>query len=368
VLLAVQLVIVLGALAGFIYWFDRPYTPRAVEARGDLALDEQSIIKLYDSVRPSVVHVTTLGAPDGDVDNPRTVPLGTGSGFVWSDKGFIVTNFHVVQQPHADPRADVSHSVAEDVRVTLDDHSTYKATVWGVFPDKDLAVLKIEAPKSKLPPIALGKSSDLHVGQKTFAIGNPFGLDQTLTTGIISALGREMESVNGRPIRNVIQTDAAINPGNSGGPLLDSAGRLIGINTAIISRSGSSAGIGFALPIDDVRRVVDQLIESRKITRGGLGIQLAHDQLAQRQGIDGVIVAGVVSGGPAEKAGLRPWKVGRGGAQLGDVIVAIDGKAVHSTADLFGALESHKPADKVTITVKRDDKRVDVPVTLQAIE
>jgi len=216
--------------------------------------------------------------------------------------------------------------------------------------------------------VAVGTSNDLQVGQNVFAIGNPYGLDQTLTTGVVSALGREMESVNKRPIRNVIQTDAAINPGNSGGPLFDSAGRLIGVNTAIISRSGGSAGIGFALPVDEVRRVVEQLVANRKITRAGLGVQLAPDQLAQRLGQEGVLIAGVLPDSPAAKAGLRPLQAAHGRVTVGDVIVALDGKAITRVTDLFSWLESHKPGDKVTVTVLRDGKRVDVPVTLAAVE
>jgi S1-C subfamily serine protease len=367
-LLVVEFAAVMGGQLAFRYWFDRPYAPRVVDARGDLASDEQSTIKLYNAVRPSVVHVTTLGVDDENPDSGQSVALGTGSGFVWSDRGFVVTNFHVVQRPNAEATGDSRSSIADKVQVTLDDHSTYPAQVWGVFPDKDLAVLKIDAPRSKLPPIPLGRSSDLQVGQKTFAIGNPFGLDQTLTTGIISALGREIVSVNGRPIRNVIQTDAAINPGNSGGPLLDSAGRLIGVNTAIVSRSGSSAGIGFAMPVDDVRRVVEQLVEHRKITRPGLGIQIAPEQIAHRHGIEGVIISGVVPGGPAEKANLRPWKIERGSVQLGDILVAVDGQVVHDSRDLYSALEKHQPGDTVTVTVQREGKKVDVSVKLAAVE
>jgi S1-C subfamily serine protease len=366
----VQLLITAGGVLAWRYWIDPPYQPRVVNPRGDLASDEQSTIELYNRLRPSVVHVTTL--TDGTDPFGRSapaVPLGTGSGFIWNDKGFIVTNCHVVMRPDADPgAADQSAVIATNVQVTLDDHTTYDAKVWGIYPDKDLAVLKIEALRSKLPPVPLGVSNDLQVGQKAFAIGNPFGLDQTLTTGVVSALGREIESVNKRPIRNVIQTDAAINPGNSGGPLFDSAGRLIGVNTAIVSRTGSSAGIGFALPVDDVRRVVEQLIENRKITRAGIGIQVAPDQWAQQLGQKGVLIAGVIDGGPAAHAELHPFRMVPGNAQLGDVIVALDKKAVTRRADLFAALEPHNPGDKVTLGVLREGKRVDIELTLAAVE
>jgi len=226
--------------------------PRAVTARGDLAADEQSTIDLFRSVSPSVVHVTNLAAKrDWYSRDVYAVPRGTGTGFIWDDQGFIVTNFHVIEG-------------ASVVRVVLSNGSRYDSNqVWG-YPDQDLAVIHIDAPKAKLRPIALGTSSDLQVGQRALAIGNPFGLDHSLTTGVVSALNREIESASGRPIRGVIQTSAAINPGNSGGPLLDSAGRLIGVNTAIVSPSGASAGIGFAIPVDQVNRLVPQLIAHGK--------------------------------------------------------------------------------------------------------
>jgi S1-C subfamily serine protease len=226
--------------------------PRAVTARGDLAADEQSTIELFRSVSPSVVHVTNMTAQrDWFSRDVYTVPRGSGTGFIWDEAGFIVTNFHVIDG-------------ASVVRVILADGSRYDSSqVWG-YPDQDLAVIHIDAPRAKLRPIALGTSHDLQVGQRTLAIGNPFGLDHSLTAGVVSALNREIESANGRPLRGVIQTSAAINPGNSGGPLLDSAGRLIGVNTAIVSPSGASAGIGFAIPVDEVNRLVPQLIAHGK--------------------------------------------------------------------------------------------------------
>jgi len=214
--------------------------PRAITPRGDLAEEEKTTIALFRQASPSVVHITTLAVrQDAFSLDVFQIPQGTGSGFVWDNQGRIVTNFHVIRD-------------ADAAQVTLADHSSWKARLVGAYPDKDLAVLMVDAPKDRLHPIAIGTSHDLQVGQRLFAIGNPFGLDQSLTTGIISALGREIESVNRRAIKDMIQTDAAINPGNSGGPLLDSSGRLIGVNTAIYSPSGASAGIGFAIPVDEV--------------------------------------------------------------------------------------------------------------------
>ena len=251
---------------------------RTVVPRGNLAEDEKSTIELYNRSKQCVVHITTLANRRSAFSlNVQQVPEGTGSGFIWDEGGHIVTNFHVIQN-------------ADAAEVTFSDNSTYPARMVGYYADKDLAVLKVDAPKSKLKPIPVGKSEDLQVGQKVFAIGNPFGLDQTLTTGIISALGREIDSVTKRPIKNVIQSDAAINPGNSGGPLLDSAGLLIGVNTAIASSTGHSAGISFAIPVDEVNRVVPELIRHGKITKPALGVTLAPDHLAKQLGSKGVMV------------------------------------------------------------------------------
>ena len=223
--------------------------PRAVTARGELDTDENATIVVFKAAAPSVVHVTNLAVQRSPYSpNGETVATGSGTGFIWDDNGFIVTNHHVVDG-------------ASKARVVLADHSTYDSSQIWSFPDKDLAVIRIDAPKWKLKPIVIGSSHDLQVGQKTIAIGNPFGLDQTLTTGVVSALDREIEAKNGKAMPGMIQTSAAINPGNSGGPLLDSAGRLIGVNTAIVSPSGTFAGIGFAIPVDEVNRVVPQLID-----------------------------------------------------------------------------------------------------------
>ena len=292
-------ILLIGLLWRFWPWrssgVDPNALPRAITPRGDLAEEEKTTIALFRQASPSVVHITTLAVrQDAFSLDVFQIPQGTGSGFVWDKQGHIVTNFHVIRD-------------ADAAQVTLADHSSWKARLVGAYPDKDLAVLMVDAPKDKLHPIAIGTSHDLQVGQRLFAIGNPFGLDQSLTTGIISALGREIESVNRLAIKDMIQTDAAINPGNSGGPLLDSSGRLIGVNTAIYSPSGASAGIGFAIPVDEVNRIVPQLIRHGKVVRPGLGVQVAPDHLADELGINGVVIVGVQPGSPAAKAGLaRP--------------------------------------------------------------
>jgi S1-C subfamily serine protease len=331
--------------------------PRPIAPRGDLSAEEKSTVALFRQAAPSVVHITTLAlARDFFTLNLLQIPEGTGSGFIWDANGNVVTNFHVIQN------ADVA-------QVTLADQSSWQARVVGVAPDKDLAVLKIDAPKSKLRPIPIGSSNDLQAGQKVFAIGNPFGLDQTLTTGIISALGREIESITRRPIQGAIQTDAAINPGNSGGPLLDSAGRLIGVNTAIFSPSGASAGIGFAIPVDTVNRVVPELIRHGKLIRPGLGVQVAEDYLAQQLGITGALVVDVAPGSAAYKAGIRPTtRDSAGKIKLGDVIVAVDGKKIESVNDLFLILEQRKVGDTVTLALIRDGKQQLARVALEALQ
>ncbi len=257
---------------------------------------------------------------------------------------------------------------ARAVQVTLADHSTWTAYQVHTDEDNDVAVLWTDAPRERLKPLLVGKSSELQVGQKVFAIGNPFGLDETLTTGIISALGREMESVSGRTIKDVIQTDAAINPGNSGGPLLDSSGRLIGVNTAIISPSGSSAGIGFAIPVDSVNRVVPRLIRYGKSVRAGLGITPVPDQIAKQRGISGVIILNVEQGGPAAKAGLRGTRRDdRGRIRWGDVITAIDGKQVATYDELSRLLEdNYEIGQQVTVTYLREGEEREAKVALTA--
>ena len=363
-LLGLNLVL-LALLAGFLLWtfwgqLPKPWrdlnpaaVERAVTARGALADIEETTTEIFRKVSPSVVHITTLVTASGPFNlNAQQVPEGTGSGFVWDQDGHIVTNFHVIR--------DASAAV-----ILFADGSSWRGRLVGAYPAKDLAVLAIDAPASKLQPIVLGSATDLEVGQMALAIGNPFGLDQTLTTGVVSALDREMESVPGRVIRNMIQTDAAINPGNSGGPLLDSAGRLIGVNSSILSPSGAYAGIGFAIPVDEVNRIVTELIRHGTIVRPSLGVALAPDQLTRRLGIDGVLVMRVDPDGPAAAAGLRPTQRNiAGDIRLGDAIVAIDDQPIGSTEDYFAALEDHQPGDRVTLTVVRDRQRSSIAVTL----
>ena len=335
---------------------DPDAVPRIVTPRGDLAAEEKSNIELFRLSSPSVVYITRLAMRrDRFSLNLFEIPQGTGSGFVWNDQGHIITNFHVIQG-------------ASVLRVTLADNSEWDARVVGRAPDQDLAVLFINAPRDRLKPIAIGQSANLQVGQRVFAIGNPFGLDQTLTTGIISALGREINGVSGRKISGVIQTDAAINPGNSGGPLLDSAGRLIGVNTAIFSPSGSNAGIGFAVPVDTVNRVVPQLLRHGRVIRPGLGIHVADRGTAQRFGIRGVLIIRVQKGSAAEGAGLRGTGRNREGRLvLGDVIVGVGEHAISSIDDLLDALDAHKVGDVVEVRLMRDGGEMSISIKLQAL-
>lgn len=358
--------LLVGATLGFLGGLGRPLLaqrggtppkpnarPRPVTPRGELTPTEKQNIRIFQKASPTVAYITTLvDQEDFFSFDVRRTRQGTGSGFVWDDQGHIVTNYHVIQG-------------ADAAQVTLFDQSTYEARLVGSSPEKDLAVLRIGAPSSKLKPLPVGTSFDLAVGQEVFAIGNPFGLDQTLTTGIISALGREIESPDKLPIRDVIQTDAAINPGNSGGPLLDSSGRLIGVNTAILSPSGSNVGVGFAIPVDTVNWVVPELISKGRITRPGLGITPASESVSQRLRVEGVVFLRVAPGGPAEKAGLKPTKKDRNGRTVvGDVIVALAGEKVASGRDLYIALEKHRVGDSVKVTLLRDGRRTDVTVRL----
>jgi len=332
--------------------------PRAVTPRGPLASDEQAHVDLFRKASPSVVHITSLGVQrDLFSRNLQQVPRGTGTGFVWDETGHIVTNFHVIQG-------------ANGARVTLADQSSFDAQLVGAFPDRDLAVLRIEAPRAKLPPIAVGSSRELLVGQRVYAIGNPFGLDQTLTTGIVSALNREIESFNDRTIRGVIQTDAAINPGNSGGPLLDSAGRLIGVNTQIASPSGASAGIGFAIPVDEVNRIVPRLIRDGRFLRPNIGVAAGNPALHRALQLpDGVALVQVVPGSPAARAGLQPFRRGsRGEVVAGDVITAINDEPVTSLDDMLTHFERRQPGETVTVTVWRAGQTRKTKLVLGASE
>ena len=332
--------------------------PRAIAPRGPLAADELAHVDVFKKTGPSVVHITSLGVQrDMFSVNVQQVPRGTGTGFVWDNAGHIVTNFHVIQG-------------ANGARVTLADQTTFDAKLVGAFPDRDLAVLLIEAPKDKLPPIALGSSRELLVGQRVYAIGNPFGLDQTLTTGIVSALNREIESFNQRTIRGVIQTDAAINPGNSGGPLLDSAGRLIGVNTQIASPSGASAGIGFAIPVDEVNRIVPRLIKDGRFVRPALGVTAGPPNLQRALNLPkGVVIVQVGAGTPAAKAGLLPFRRGSKGEVVGgDVITAVNDEPVADLDEMLTQLERRQPGETVTLTLWRGGQTRKQSAVLAAAE
>jgi S1-C subfamily serine protease len=333
--------------------------PRPIAPAGDLAEDEKTTISLFKQSSGSVVHVTTAQVGRDLEFNVLEIEKGTGSGFIWDDQGHIVTNFHVVEG-------------ANRFKVTLADQSSWEASPVGIAPDKDLAVLKIEAPKELLRPLLIGESKDLEVGQKVFAIGNPFGLDQTLTTGVISGLGRQIRAMTGRVIDGMIQTDAAINPGNSGGPLLDSRGRLIGVNTAIYSPSGTSAGVGFAIPVDTVQRIVPQILRTGVVVRPSLGAEFFPDSFTQRLRVKGVLVGRVKPGGPGDKVGILPTRRDEAGDIVwGDLIVEIDGRAVESVEELLTVVESHDIGENVKLTVIRDlrttaQKSVDLTVKLEA--
>jgi S1-C subfamily serine protease len=328
--------------------------PRPVAARGDLAADEKATIELFRQASPSVVFITTLARRRTGLFRVAEIPSGEGSGFVWDALGHVVTNFHVIQG-------------ASSARVTLSDGSTWTASFVGAAPDRDLAVLRIFPEGATLRPILVGTSRDLVVGQKVFAIGNPFGLDQSLSTGVVSALGRSIESVTGRQIEGVVQTDAAINPGNSGGPLLDSAGRLIGVNTAIASTSGSSAGIGFAVPVDTVNQVVPQLIRHGRVVRPQLGVTLAEDAVTARLGLEGALVLSVTPGSGAAEAGLRGTaRAEDGSLLLGDLVTRAGDATVRSADDLVAALEGRKPGDSIRLELQRDGAPIRVDVRLSA--
>ncbi|MDX1669296.1 MAG: trypsin-like peptidase domain-containing protein [Limnobacter sp.] len=313
--------------------------PRVVQARGDLSSTEQSTIELFEASKGSVAYIFTESVR-GELFF-RRVAEGTGSGFIWDDLGHVVTNAHVVQG-------------ASRIRVQLDDSDPLPARLVGIAPSYDLAVVRLLSKPTDLRPIPVGTSSDLRVGQSVFAIGNPFGLSKTLTSGLVSAVGRTLPVDNGREIPDVIQTDAAINPGNSGGPLLDSAGRLIGVNTAILSRSGSSAGVGFAIPVDLVNQVVPQLIERGSLPRPGIGVAVADESLARRLGVRGIAIMGVETGSPAEQAGLEPFDLQN--RVIGDVIIAVDSQPVANVAELSNALEGAGIGGQVELLVLRGEE------------
>jgi S1-C subfamily serine protease len=364
-LLALLVLVLLGMQIWMLFFgrrlpstaLDPAAQPRPIAPAGDLADDEKATINLFKQSSRSVVHINTSSLARDLSMNVFEVPQGTGSGFLWDEKGHIVTNFHVARN-------------ANQWKVTLADQSTWDAVPIGGSPDVDLAVLRIDAPADRIQPLLVGTSADLEVGQKVFAIGNPFGLDQTLTTGVISGLGRRLPSLTGRDIEGVIQTDAAINPGNSGGPLLDSRGRLIGMNTAIASPSGASAGVGFAIPVDTIQRVVPQLLRYGKVVRPVIGAEYFPDSTTRRVGLTGVLIGNVIPGGPADQAGLQPTRRSRAGdILLGDLIVGLGGQKVTGVEEFFAQLEQHQPGDKVKLAIVRnpraaDQQQLDVEVTL----
>jgi S1-C subfamily serine protease len=345
-------------LAGRLGLDGRETTPRAVLARGDLAGDEQATIELFERSRASVVFISTREqVRDIWTRDVFSVQRGTGSGFIWDAAGHVITNFHVIEG-------------ASGATVRLADGRDYQASLVGASPAHDIAVLRIGVGlNERPPPVPVGTSADLRVGQKVFAIGNPFGLDWTLTTGIVSALDRSLENDAGSTIEHLIQTDAAINPGNSGGPLLDSAGRLVGITTAIFSPSGASAGIGFAVPVDTVNRVVPQLIRDGRYIRPALGIVIderINRRLVAMTQTSGVFVLQVAPDSSAERAGLQAARIGSQGEFVaGDVITGVDGRPVSSVAELLGRLDDHAVGDTVQLQVLRDSRTNEIPVTLQ---
>ena len=335
--------ILLILLAAFVVqpYIDRVFsgTPRPVEPRGNLAEAERTAIEIFERVSPSVVQVVARAAAAGapGLDEEGT-GVQSGTGFMWDTSRHVVTNSHVV-------------AGTREVVVRLASGDVVQAQPVGVAESYDLAVLRLGGVRQLPPAVNVGTSTDLKVGQWAFAIGNPFGLDQSLTTGVISALKRRLPTSAGREIGNVIQTDAAINPGNSGGPLLDSAGRLIGVNTAIFSPSGANAGVGFAIPVDVVNRVVPQLIRNGRVPTPGIGIVAASEEMAARLGAEGVVVVRTMPGSPAEQAGLRGVDPRTG--VLGDVIVAVDGKPVHNLANLTDQLEQAGVGKTVELSIKR---------------
>lgn len=305
--------------------------------------DEQNTIDIFRAANPAVVYVTNQAlVRDPYSFNLQTVPRGAGTGFVWDKQGYVVTNYHVIEG-------------ARQITITLQNQQHYQAQVIGTAPEKDLAVLRIKADAKDLNPLPIGNSNDLTVGRKVLAIGNPFGLDTTLTVGVVSALGREINASNNRTIRNVIQTDAAINPGNSGGPLLNSSGELIGVNTAIYSPSGASVGIGFAIPVNTVKKIVPHLIQHGRLVRPALGIEVAPEHWAAQYRVKGVPLLRATPGLPAQKAGMQGMYRNRWGATvLGDVIISLGGQVVESQDDLLSALENFKPGDTVKVEAVRD--------------
>ncbi len=323
--------------------------------------EEQVNIAVYEGVNRSVVNINTKATVAAGIFMLEVPSEGAGSGIVLDRQGHVLTNFHVVEG-------------AREIQVMLHDGSSHSGRVVGIDPPTDVAVIKVDAPPTTLQPATFGTSHDLRVGQRVFAIGNPFGLERTLTTGIISSLNRSLPTKTGRTIKSIIQTDAAINPGNSGGPLLDSGGRLIGMTTAIASRTGQSSGVGFAIPVGTLRRIVPQLINRGRVVRPDAGISRVFQSEA------GLVVAAVQPDGPAERAGIRGFKVIRERRRQGpfvteferidrsgaDLIVAVDGQPARTADDFLAAIESRNPGDRVLITVRREGYELEIPLTLAA--
>ncbi|RFT15086.1 MAG: HtrA protease/chaperone protein [Candidatus Saccharicenans subterraneus] len=325
--------------------------------QAQLTEDEKNTIEVVKKAQNSVVFITNIQlVRDFFSWTEEAVPRGSGSGFIWDDRGHIITNYHVIED-------------GDLFNVTLPNQEERQAKLVGKEPNKDIAVLKIEGSLKGLFPIRIGTSSNLQVGQKVIAIGNPFGFDHTVTTGIVSALGRSMPGVGGVTIRDMIQTDAAINPGNSGGPLLNSAGELIGMNTMIVSPSRTSSGIGFAIPVDTIKKIVPQIIQYGRVIRPGLGLTLLSDRYGQRLGIQGVVIYEVPVDSEAYQKGLRGLTRSRmGRLVIQDIIKEIDGKKIRSYDDLYNLLDDYKIGDRVTLTVERDGKTRKVELTLVRVD
>jgi len=326
-------------------------TPKLVVPRGNLSEAEQATIALFDQVSPSVVQV--VGRQSGESalgDNAEGTGVQSGTGFIWDAAGNIVTNNHVV-------------AGTSELAVRFASGIVVQADVVGTAPNYDIGVIRLRNPAQIPPPVSIGSSADLKVGQFAYAIGNPYGLDQSLTTGVISALKRRLPTSAGHEISDVIQTDAAVNPGNSGGPLLDSSGRVVGVNTAIISPSGTNAGIGFAIPIDVVNRVVPQLIRTGHVPTPGIGIVAANEAVATRLGVEGVVIVRTVPGSPAARVGLRG--IDANSRTLGDVIVNANNQTVRHMSDLTDELEQVGVGNSIKLTLLRGSQKinVDVPVT-----
>ncbi len=352
-----------GAVAVFDRWSNRiqpkttAYTETAPEGITDPSVvsDEKNNIEVYKAISPGVANISTTSLRR-DMFGMVQEGEGSGSGSVIDEQGHILTNYHVVEG-------------AQKLSVSFGGNKTYTARVIGGDPDTDLAVIKVDAPREELRIIPFGNSDQLTVGQKVLAIGNPFGLDRTLTTGVISGLQRPLRARNNRPIEGAIQTDASINPGNSGGPLLDSHGRMIGINSQILSPSGASAGVGFAIPVNIAKRIVPQLIETGTVRRPRLGVNTrAVKDLRDQVRLpvqDGLIILQVVQGSPASAGGLRGLvQTDDGEVELGDIIISVDGQAMTTTDDLYRALDKRQIGDTIQVEVFRNNRRATVPVRL----